>query len=63
MWRVRRIYLPWDDAQARLPSGLCVRCGAELYGDDTLLCNECEEELEHDRDIDEQAEPDPHGRV
>lgn len=49
-WRVRRIYLPWEDAQARLPAGLCVRCGAELYGDEDTLCPGCRAELEEDSD-------------
>lgn len=37
---------PLRDTQEEAPAGYCIRCGAELYGDEAQreLCPECEKE-------------------
>lgn len=44
---------PLRDNQDRPPSGWC-RCGAELYGDETV-CPDCKEENEDDENWNEQT--------
>ena len=37
-----KIKAPLRDAQQEAPAGYCEKCGAELYGEERVLCSECE---------------------
>lgn len=46
---------PLRDSQLAPPTGYCIYCGAELYGDEEVICPMClmtleQDEKEHDKE-------------
>lgn len=39
---------PLRDSQLEPPSGYCIHCGGELYGDEEVICPTCLTTLEQD---------------